>query len=404
MADVDALPLSVWGVLNVTPDSFSDGGLHHTHDAAVHHGLELVRDGASVVDVGGESTRPGAGRVDAAEEQRRVLPVVESLAAQGVCISIDTTRASTAYAAVKAGARIINDVSGGRADPEVLSVAAESGSELVLMHWRAASDVMDDHASYDDVVSDVVREVDLTVQRAVDAGVALSKIIVDPGLGFAKNPDHNWELMRRLGEFTSSFARQGVRTLVGSSRKRFLAHALQELSVPDSTSTRDVATAVTSSLAAGAGAWGVRVHDVAATRAALAVTNYSTTMAGTVRPPMTITLTGLEAIGHHGVFEHEKRDGQTFLVDVTLTADVARAADTDDLAHTVDYGQVAAVCERHITGPAYDLIERVADLIAADVLALSPRILDVRVVVHKPGAPIPATFHDVSVQAERARR
>lgn len=262
----------VMGVVNVTADSFSDGGRFLDVDAAVRHGLALHAAGVDIVDVGGESTRPGADRVDPAVEERRVVPVIEALASNGVRVSVDTMRASVARAAVGAGVSIVNDVSGGRADPEMAGTVADSGVGWVLMHWDGAADwthrpgSSDDHR-YDDVVEDVRSGLLRQVDAAVGAGVDPSRIILDPGLGFAKNADHNWALLRRLDRLTDT----GMPILVGASRKRFLGSLLMRDGVPRPAAERDAATAAVSVLSAEAGAWGVRVHDAQSTLDALAV-------------------------------------------------------------------------------------------------------------------------------------
>jgi dihydropteroate synthase len=255
---------TVLGILNVTPDSFSDGGRYTRLEDAVAHGAALAADGADFVDVGGESTRPGAERLDVLEERRRAMPVIRELADRGVPISIDTMNASTALLAIEAGATLVNDVSGGMVDPAMATVIAETGVQYIAMHWRGPSATMDANAVYDDVVRDVRAELLARVDVLLGAGVQPSRIIIDPGLGFAKTSKQNWQILRSLGELESL----GYRVLVGASRKRFLGALLPE-DAP--TSDRDPATAVTSVLAADAGAWGVRVHDVAGTRAALAV-------------------------------------------------------------------------------------------------------------------------------------
>jgi dihydropteroate synthase len=250
----------VMGILNVTPDSFSDGGRHDTVEAAVAHGLGMTGAGADYVDVGGESTRPGADRVDAAEECRRVLPVVTALAGAGVAVSIDTTRASVATAALAAGAVMVNDVSGGLADPAMAAVVAEAGVPWVLMHRRGNSRDMYAEATYDDVVADVRRELCRRVDAALAAGVAADRLVVDPGLGFAKQPEHDLALLAGLDGITAL----GFPVLVGASRKRFLGAVLATAQgCPRPPGQRDGATLATSVLAARAGAWGVRVHDVA---------------------------------------------------------------------------------------------------------------------------------------------
>lgn len=249
----------VMGVLNVTPDSFSDGGRYADLDAAVAHGVRMHRDGADVVDVGGESTRPGASRVMPAIERQRVVPVIEALAAAGVPISIDTTRAEVAEAALTAGARIINDVSGGLADPDMGKVAAAAGCPYILMHWRGHSRQMQRLAVYQDVVRDVCDELSAQVDGAIQAGVAPEKLVIDPGLGFAKTPEHNWLLCARLRDLVAL----GYPVLVGASRKSYLGSLL---TAPDGTARpvaeREAATVAATVLAIDAGAWGVRVHDV----------------------------------------------------------------------------------------------------------------------------------------------
>jgi dihydropteroate synthase len=250
----------VVGIVNVTPDSFSDGGLWDSTEAGVQQGLRLWSQGADVVDIGGESTRPGAARISESIELERVLPVVTALANQGVKVSIDTTRASVARACVAAGAWMINDVSGGLSDPAMLSMIAELATPCVLMHWRAPSATMNDNANYIDVVPDVRRELQMRVDAALACGVKADRIVLDPGLGFAKRSEHNWELLRRLGELQSL----GFPLLIGASRKRFLGECLADADgVSRSANQRDVATAAVSALVAAKGVWGVRVHDVA---------------------------------------------------------------------------------------------------------------------------------------------
>lgn len=246
------------GILNVTPDSFSDGGRWDSAAAAVARGRELVAEGADIVDVGGESTRPGAHRVEPADELTRVLPVITALAAEGICCSIDTTRASVAAAAVAAGAAVINDVSGGLAEPEMARVAADTGAPWILMHWRGHSDRMQDLARYRDVVAEVREELLRQVDLALATGVDRRSLILDPGLGFAKDGDHNLELMRALPDLFPS----DLPVLLGASRKKFLGQILAD---PDGTprppAGREVATAATSLLAAQHQVWGIRVHE-----------------------------------------------------------------------------------------------------------------------------------------------
>ncbi|WP_136586070.1 dihydropteroate synthase [Microbacterium hydrothermale] len=254
----------VMAIVNVTPDSFSDGGRYLDPDVAIAHARSLRAQGADLLDVGGESTRPGAERVAPRVEQQRVLPVVAALASEGAFVSIDTMNASTARAAVAAGARLVNDVSGGLADPEMFAAIAESGAEVAIGHWRGPSSEMYARAEYVDVAAEVVAELDERVAAAEAAGIPSSRIVVDPGIGFGKRGDQNWRTLRALPALVA----RGNRVLVGTSRKRFLADALGD---DADLSRRDLATAVTSALAAGAGAWAVRVHDVPTTRDALAV-------------------------------------------------------------------------------------------------------------------------------------
>ena len=254
----------IFGILNVTPDSFSDGGRWVDAGAAIARGRELVAQGASVIDIGGESTRPGAERVSAAEEQQRVLPVVSALSDLGIQVSVDTMRAATAAAAIAAGARIINDVSGGLADPGMAAVIAAHEVDFVAMHWRGHSNTMDEQANYGDVVSDVRAELENRLAALTASGIPLERIALDPGLGFAKLSQHNWQLLARLGELSEL----GRPLLIGASRKRFLG-ALLPADAP--MTARDLPSAVVSALCAQQRVWALRVHDVASTRIALDV-------------------------------------------------------------------------------------------------------------------------------------
>lgn len=261
--------VQVMGVVNVTDDSFSDGGRYLDPDRAVEHGLALAAEGAAIIDVGGESTRPGAVRIDPQVETARVVPVVKKLAAQGITVSIDTIHAGVARAALESGARIVNDVSGGRADPAMAPLMAEAAVPWVLMHWRSVTDARPHQVPpYRDVVAEVRAELLASVDDAVAAGVDAANLIIDPGLGFAKTTQHNWALLHALPQFVAT----GIPVLVGASRKRFLGRLLADadgtLRPPDG---RETATAVISALAAVHGAWGVRVHDVRATVDALKV-------------------------------------------------------------------------------------------------------------------------------------
>ena len=240
----------VMGILNVTPDSFADGGRHNDLEAAVARGLEMIAEGVDIIDIGGESTRPGADRVSEAEEISRTIPVITELAKHGVRISIDTMRASTAEAAIKAGASIINDVSGGLADSEMLQTAARLQVPYIAMHWRGQSKDMNSKAIYGDVVSDVISELNERIEAALDAGIQKDKLIIDPGLGFAKDAEHNWAIIDSIERFVAL----GYPVLVGGSRKRFLGGE-----TPDE---REQATIDLTKRLGTTGVWAVRVHSV----------------------------------------------------------------------------------------------------------------------------------------------
>jgi dihydropteroate synthase len=240
----------VMGILNLTPDSFADGGRHNSVDAGVARGLEMIAEGVDIIDVGGESTRPGADRITAEEEQARVMPVIAELSKHGVKISIDTMRADTAEKAVQAGAAIINDVSGGLSDPAMFATVKKLGVPYILMHWRGQSKEMNSRAIYKDVVNDVISEINAQIEAALDAGINKSQIIIDPGLGFAKDAEHNWEILRNLKQFTS----MGYPVLIGASRKRFLGG--------DNPDEREAATIELTKTLVPQGIWGVRVHSV----------------------------------------------------------------------------------------------------------------------------------------------
>lgn len=402
----------VFGVLNVTPDSFSDGGSHLEATAAIARARELRAQGADVIDVGGESTRPGATPVDSRDELVRVLPVIEELADEGFAVSIDTIHAETASRCVDAGARYINDVSGGTHDPAMLEAAARAsrdhGTRYILGHWRGVPDVAHQRSEYADVVADVRNWLAARTTRAIGAGVDPSHLIVDPGLGFDKTGAQCWELLARLPELNSL----GYPVLVGASRKRMIAEVLA--SIPEAARKpdgagheRDLATAVTSALAARGGAWGVRVHDVAGTMQALAVGRAWTAgeagharWAGDSRDR--IALTGLEVHAHHGVFDFERERGQRFLIDVEVAVDLASAAAGDELSQTVHYGELAESVRAAVERDPVDLIETVAERVARVALGFAG-VRETRVTVHKPDAPIDAPFADVSVTLVRAR-
>ena len=240
----------IMGILNVTPDSFADGGRHNDFESAVARGLEMIAEGVDMIDIGGESTRPGADRVSETEELERTIPVITELAKHGARMSIDTMRASTAEAAIKAGASIINDVSGGLADPDMLQTAARLQVPYIAMHWRGQSKDMNSKAIYNDVVNDVISELQERITAALDAGIRANNLIIDPGLGFAKDADHNWKIIDSI----NTFVELGYPVLVGASRKRFLGG--------DSPDEREQATIALTKRLATSGVWAVRVHSV----------------------------------------------------------------------------------------------------------------------------------------------
>jgi dihydropteroate synthase len=382
----------VVGVLNVTPDSFSDGGRYESLDDALAHAVEMRSLGADLIDVGGESTRPGAQRIDAAEESRRVVPVLENLSQLGIPTSIDTYRAQVADAALTAGASVVNDVSGGLGDPDMAAVVRSADCPWILMHWRGHSATMQQLAHYDDVVADVRSELIERVDAATAAGVDPARLVLDPGLGFAKTAAHNWALLAEL----DSLVALGHPVLVGSSRKSFLGKLLAAPDgAPRPVDEREDATTALTAYSALAGAWGVRVHDV---RPSVDAAPAAASALATDR----IELTGLRVRGHHGVFEHERRDGQDFVVDVALELDTRAAAASDDLAQTVDYGALATALAAVVGGEPVDLLETLAARLA-DVCLADPRVGAATVTVHKPQAPIELAFTDVAVTIRRAR-
>jgi len=257
----------VMGVLNVTPDSFSDGGRFNDADLAIKHALQMIADGADVIDIGGESTRPGSERISVQEELDRVLPVISALADSGAAISIDTMRVDVARAAVDAGACMVNDVSGGKADPEMLSYVANLNTPYILMHWRGPSNIMNTLTDYVDVVADVTAEISQQVDVAVAAGIARERIAIDPGIGFAKTVDQNWPILKHLDVLEGL----GLPILMGASRKKFLGELLAKDGVARDSDDRESATTAISTLMAARGLWAVRVHDVKSSSDAIAV-------------------------------------------------------------------------------------------------------------------------------------
>ncbi len=379
----------IMGILNLTPDSFSDGGQFDSVKSAVEAATSMVANGASIIDIGGESTRPGAERISLETELARVIPVVEQICAQGIYVSIDTMRSEVAEAAIAVGARMVNDVSGGLADPQMFTVVARLGVPIVLMHWRGPSKTMQENTHYDSAVAEVCSELQDRAKAALGAGIQRGNIILDPGIGFGKDSEHNWELLRNLDALLAG----GHPLLVGVSRKRFLGTLLSDdEGKPRDVGIREVASATTSAYLLQRGAWGVRVHDVQATSDA-----YKALCAINPNPPIdSIELLGLREFGRHGVLEHERINGQYFSVDATLGLSISHAAHTDNLADTVNYAEVADSIRARISGEPVDLIEKLAELIATDCLAF-PQVVFAKIRVHKPDAPIEGEFGDVIV-------
>ena len=413
----------VMGVVNVTPDSFSDGGAWLGADAAVAHGLELAAQGADIVDVGGESTRPGAQRISAEEEIRRVQPVIAELARSGVPVSVDTMRARVAELALEAGARLVNDVSGGLADPHMPRLVAKASVPYVVMHWRGHSHDMNSRAVYDDVVREVRDELRRRVDAVVAEGVDPSMIVLDPGLGFSKLSEHNWRLLAALPDIAclgagtarerpsgAGAARHGggpprrFPVLVGASRKRFLGRLLATADgTPRSFTGSDDATVATTALAAAAGAWCVRVHKVPANADAVRVAAaWRAARAGPAMRTDRIEVRGLRVRGRHGVLDAERRDGQEFLIDAVLAVDTRPAAASDDLSLTVDYAGLSERLAAIVAGEPVKLIETLAERLAQACLA-EPAVRQAEITVHKPDAPMGRPFGDVSVTICRER-
>jgi len=257
----------VMGVINVTPDSFSDGGLFLDSKVAIAHAQQMLLDGVDIIDIGGESTRPGSERISAQEEIDRVLPVISEMAKTDAILSIDTMRAEVAKVAMSAGAHMVNDVSGGKADPEMLDYVAQLTAPYILMHWRGPSNIMNTLTNYDDVVRDVTMEIDAQVEVAVAAGISRNRIAIDPGIGFAKTVEQNWPILKHLDVLDEL----GLPILMGASRKKFLGELLSRSGEARVMEERESATTAISTLMALRNTWAVRVHDVKASRDAIAV-------------------------------------------------------------------------------------------------------------------------------------
>ena len=396
----------VMGILNVTPDSFSDGEAYLEPSAAIRRALEMVQEGADLIDVGGESTRPGSQEVPVDEELRRVLPVIRAVASEtDVPISIDTRKARVAEAAVEAGAQLVNDVSGLAYDPDMARTVARLGVGVVIMHMRGTPATMQGLTTYRDVVADSARELVERLYAALAAGVDPDRIVVDPGFGFAKTAEHNYELLARLGEWHRLATLPGAPApplLVGTSRKSFVGKALGDVPPLE----RLEGTAATVALAVAGGADIVRVHDVAAMRKVAAVAD--AVCRGPWRrcqsPPertYTVEVQGMTFSARHGVYEAERAARQPFAVDVRLWL---RTAPRDDrLETTVDYAEVYRAVQEVVEGPSVQLIETLADRVADAIVArYGPRLRRLQVRVHKPGAPLGGPVQDVAATVERA--
>ena len=380
----------IMAVVNVTPDSFSDGGRYDGPDAAVEAGRRAWRDGAWIVDVGGESTRPGAEPVGLDEEIRRVAPVVEALAATGEgLVSIDTRHPEVARVALEAGAHLVNDV-GGLSDPAMRAACAAAGVPAVAMHMQGEPRTMQDAPAYDDVVAEVEGFLRATRDAALDDGVP--GVVLDPGWGFGKRDADNLALVAALPRFVAL----GVPVLVGASRKGTIGRLAGE---PEP-ARRDPGSHVVHVDAARAGAALVRVHDVPGAHQALAVADALDAARRAAVGGGRVTLHGLRFHGRHGVFPEEAETGARFDVDLEVGLAFPQR---DALDATVDYAALQATVRRETEGERYALIEVLAERIARRVLDEHPRVDDVRVRVHKPDAPLPGVVGDVTAEVHRRR-
>jgi dihydropteroate synthase len=390
------------GVVNVTPDSFSDGGEWFGAEAGVRHGLELRAQGADIVDVGGESTRPGAQRITADEELRRVGPVIGGLAAAGVPVSVDTMRAEVAERALETGARLVNDVSGGLADPQMPRLVASARVPYVVMHWRGHSHSMDSRAVYQDVVAEVSEELCRRVEVVTQAGVDPAMIVLDPGLGFAKRPEHNWALLTHLDEVSSLGGRaRPFPVLIGASRRPGrhappVRRVGRRHRVGDRPGRRGRGV-----VRPGAPRPGQRGRGAGGRGVAPGPGRPGCPAGGRMSLDQ-IALRGLRVHGYHGVLDSERRDGQEFLVDAVLWLDTAAAAASDDLTLTVDYAALADRLAAIVAGPPVRLIETLAQRLADAALA-GPLVCEAEITVHKPHAPVGHAFGDVAVTIRRPR-
>ena len=388
-------PPALMGIVNVTPDSFSDGGLLTDPDAAAAAALRLADEGAAVVDVGGESTRPGSHPVSVEEELRRVVPVVERIrAASDVVVSVDTSKAEVARQALSAGATFVNDVTALTGDAAMVEVVAATDADVCLMHMQGTPATMQDDPRYADVVGEVGAWLSDRVQTAVAAGIRRERICVDPGIGFGKTVEHNVALLGSLGTLRQL---TGVPVLVGVSRKGFLGRL-----VGDAQRDRLPTTLAAGLAALAGGAFMLRVHDVGAHAEAIAVGRAIGDAAPAERD-VEIAVDGLAVFARHGVLPAERELGQRFYLDLRLTPRSQRACDTDDVADAVHYGEVALRVRELAEGGPYALLERLADVVASTLVAEFPlRRATVR--VRKPAAPVPAVLDAVAVTVTRDAR
>ena len=378
------------GVLNVTPDSFSDGGLFVDPADAIAHGRRLLEEGAALVDVGGESTRPGAAPVSAEEELARVEPVLEGLG--GLPVSIDTSKAAVARRALELGAELVNDVTALRGDPAMAEVVADGDAFVCLMHMQGEPRTMQVAPRYDDVVSDVLAFLEERIAFAVENGIPEERICVDPGIGFGKTPDQNLELLRRLDELRAL----GRPVLVGVSRKSTLGKVLGDAGATTGSLAASVAAAVA---AFERGAWMIRAHDVRETVEALDGRRRGRAWED---HRMTIELSGLVVFGHHGYLEEERRLGQRFLVD--LWVDVrGDATESDRIEDTVDYRRLAALVREVFGGEERLLLEGLAGAVADGIVERFPAVERARVRVRKPDVVLDPPVDYAAVIVERSR-
>ncbi len=383
----------VMGIVNVTPDSFSDGGEFLTADAAIAHGRDLLAAGADIVDIGGESTRPGAAEVPAEEETERVIPVVEALAGDGATVSIDTSKAAVAEAALAAGAAIVNDVTA-LSDPAMAPLCAERGPGVILMHMRGTPRTMQDDPVYDDVVTEVREFLAERMRIAVEAGIAEERIWVDPGIGFGKTVDHNLELIARLGEIGDL----GRPIVFGASRKTFIGR-ITGREVDD----RLGGSVASNVLGLAQGADVLRVHDVAETIQAVRVAE-RILGGGSVSPepqPVRVELVGLEAFGAHGVSDAEREVGRRIVLDISFIVPDSHAVAADDLEGTVDYGVVATLAASVVTGTSCRTLEHLCGLVADEIEDRFPEIRDLEIRAAKTEPPIPEAIGEVAVTLRR---